>query len=294
MFQPNPGSARPRWRLALPFAALAALLCASEASAQRALLTHAAGPVKLIRKTRVYDARAGAGLYAGDVVGTDGDGAQFELPGGALVALGAGTTIVIDAAGAPASLTLLRGWVKVKAAAGPGTLGVAAGALAASPADSAILHAEGDATEAFAESGAVTIAAIDKPQQAAPFTLGRERYLAYRPGQTLQALPGAPPSFVAAMPRAYFDPLIALAARAQPTEPVARREVDAADIAAWNDAPAPVRERLAQRFAPRLADPAFRAAATTLLAKQPEWRPALRDAAAPPRKKPATLPNHLF
>jgi hypothetical protein len=291
MFQFRKGSAPLRWRLALPFAILASLLCVSEASAQRAVLSHAMAPVKLIRKTRMFDARAGTTLYAGDLVGTENDSAQFELPSGTLVALGAGTTVMIDMGVAKTTLTLLRGWIKVKRAPRSGTLSVTAGALTASPLDSCILHVSGDLTEAFAESGAMAVAPMDKAQ-GSPFALAHEQYVAYRPAHPSHALPGAPQSFVTTMPHAYFDPLIALAARVKPAEPALRREVDVTDIAAWNDVPAAVREKLAQQFAPRLSDPAFRAAATTVLGKQPEWRQFLRDAT--PRRKPAAMMNHLF
>lgn len=280
MSQTHTGSVLPWGRLAPPFLVIAALLSGPvRAGEQGIVLTHAPAPLKLIRKTQVYDARAGASLYAGDVIVTGADSVQVELSGNAVLALGPATSVVIDNDTAPA-FTLLQGWIKLQrgasgASAGGASAGapaVTAGILAASPTDSAILHVAGDRTEAFVETGTMALVAIDKPRTGAPFMLGREQYLAYRPAGTLEPVARAPQAFLAGMPRDYFDPLVALAARVKPTTPDLRREVDASDSTAWNDAAAPLREKLTQRFAPH---------------------PAQRDV-APPRKKSVTLPNHLF
>lgn len=274
----------------LPPVLLAALLSlAAPAFAQRATLTHAESPAQLIRKTAVYEAPAGTALHPGDLLGTGARGVQLEWPAGVLVALGPDSLLLVDDAAAFPAVTLVRGWAKVTA----GRLNVAAGALAVGVAGSGILHVAGDTAELFVERGSFAASLPDRSAPGAPVQVGREQYAAVRGPGGLQAVARPPRSFVDAMPRGFFDPLVAVGARVKPAEPVLLREAGAADVARWNDAAAPVRRQLATRFAPRLADPAFRAAAATALAPQPEWRQALKDASAP-RKRANTLPNTLF
>lgn len=291
MLQSNQCGWRPRPRTrALPLVLLAALLCAAgPALAQRARLTHADVPAKLIRKTAVYDAPAGAALHPGDLLGTGAGTVQLEWPAGVLLALGPDSILMVDDAAAFPAVTLVRGWLKVSA----GRLNVAAGPLAVGVAGSGILHVAAGSAELFVEQGSFGAAPADRSPPAAPLQVGREQYAAFQPAQGLQPAGRAPRAFVAAMPRGFFDPLVAVGARVKPAGPVLLREANAADVAQWNDAAPPVRRQLAIRFAPRLADPAFRAAASTTLAAQPEWRQALKDA-APARKRAATLPNTLF
>jgi hypothetical protein len=289
-----PGSWPARlYRFVLP-ALLALLACALPAHAQRALLTHADAPATLIRKTTLFDAPAGTTLNPGDVIGTGTGAAQFELAGGVLVALGPDSRVLLGNAGAAPLLTLLRGWVKVQATGAASGLSLNAGTLGVvvPGGGSSILHADAGQAEVFAETGTLALAATDKAPPGPPFTLGYEQYLVYRPSQKLAA-GRAPRAFVTAMPRGFFDRMVAVAARVKPAQPVARREVQATDIALWNDAPAPLRKTLAARFAPRLSDPAFRAEAVALLGAQPEWREALQDGVAP-RKKTRTVLNYLF
>lgn len=272
---------------------LAALLpLAVPALAQRALLTHAEQPAKLLRKTAVYDAPAGVALHPGDLLVSGARGVQIEWPQGVLVALGPASTLLVDDAAAFPAVTLLRGWIKVAGGGRnvAGKLTVAAGALTVNAAGSGVVHVAADRTELFVEQGTLAVAAAGK---GAPVDVGREQYVVHRAGQGLQPESRPARLFVSEMPRPFFDPLVSVAARAQPAEPILLREASAADVAQWNDVAAPLRKQLAARFAGRLADPAFRAEAENLLADQPEWRQAIKQNALT-RKRPDTYTNHLF
>lgn len=278
----------------LPLVLLTALMTALlsvalPASAQRARLTHAEAPAQLIRKTAVYDAPAGTALHPGDLIGTGPRSVQLEWPAGVLLALGPDSLLLVDDAAAFPAVTLVRGWAKVTA----GRLNVAAGPLSVAAAGSGILHVAADTAELFVEQGSFAAAVPDRPAPGGPVQVGREHYAVFPAPQGLQPAGRPPRPFVAAMPRGFFDPLVAVGARVKPAEPVLLREANAADVARWNDAAASVRRQLATRFAPRLADPTFRAAAASALAQQPEWRQALKDASAP-RKRSNTLPSTLF
>lgn len=289
--------ARPRRRrLAAPALLLcAALACAAPAFAQLARLTHADVAAKLIRKTTVYDVPVGTALLSGDLVSSSTGNVQLEWPGGVLVALGPDSSILVDNAATAPALTLLRGWIKVKAGgSGPdGKLALVAGPLVIGTAGSGILHVGPDRAELFVEQGTMAVSASDPAQRATPLVVGREQYAARVAGQDVQTAPRAPRPFVGALPRGFFDPLVGVAARVAPAAPVALREVDPADVAAWSDVPAPLRAQLAARFAPRLADPVFRAGALKLLGSRPEWQATLQSDTAP-RKPQTTFSNHLF
>lgn len=282
--------ARPASRAALLFAAL--LACAGAAQAQQARLTHADAPAGLIRKTTVYEAQPGTTLYAGDIVSADSGNVQLEWPGGVLVSLGPGSRVLVDNAAAAPALTLLGGWIKL-AAGGSGYAGkltLAAGPLAVGTAGNGILRLQPDQVELFVESGTMAVSATDKTQPAAPRVVGREQYAIRGPGQAWQIAPRAPRAFVGAMPRGFYDPLVAVAARVKPASPRLVREVTPADVAALSDVPGPLRLEFAARFAVRMNDPAFRAGAAQLLASRPPARPA----PAPARKPPYNPSNSLF
>jgi hypothetical protein len=269
---------------------LAALLAPTlPALAQRALLSHAEQPAKLIRKTTVYDAPAGAGLQPGDIVESGARGLQIEWPNGALVALGPSSSVQLDSAAGAPSVNLLRGWIKVAASKPASKLTAAAGPLdVRSDGGSGILHLAADMTELFVEQG--TLSATDKDKAATPpLTINREQYALRRGVLPLQLMPRAPKLFVSAMPRVFFDPLVAVAKRAKQADAVALREVEAKDVADWNDVPAILNKRLVAQFAPRLVDPAFAKDAETLLGNNTDWRQALQGA-----KKRNIITNFLF
>lgn len=279
--------------------ALLALLAAAPCAQAQLLITHADQPARLLRKTTLHQASAGVPLQTGDIVESGAAGVQIEVPQGARLALGPGSSVHIDQGGATPSFTLLRGWLKLALDKGaPGATTVSAGALQVLARDgAAIVHADAGLAELYAESGSVSLKDLEQEKTdkgAAPrMPLNREQYALRPDGQPLAVEPRAPKRFVAAMPRAFFDPLIAVVARVrQPAAPRVLREASADDLAGWNAAPAALRKRLAARFSPRLADPEFRAAADGTLAADPDWQQAI--AAQERKPKPAAVSNSLF
>ncbi len=290
------------WTLTLP------------ALAQRALLSHAEQPAKLIRKTTVYDAPAGTTLQAGDILEAGPRGLQIEWPNGAMMALGPASSVRLNpvgdpaagspAAGSPAArspaarsptVSLLRGWIKL-ATSQPAVsqLSAIAGVLEVRTNNgSGILRLTSDKTELFVERGTLEVFDQTKGGSAAPaLPVTREQY-ALRPRVLALQVAARPPRlFVAQMPREFFDPLVPVARRAPPAQPSALREVDAKDLGDWNDVAALLNKRLVAQFAARLADPAFARDATTLLASNPDWRLALQKQSGV--KKRATITTYWY
>lgn len=272
---------------------LAALLAAAPpALAQRALLSHAEQPAKLIRKTTVYDAPAGASLQPGDIVESGLRGLQIEWPNGALMALGPSSSVRLEAAAGAPTVNLLRGWLKIAAGKPASQVSAAAGPLEVRTSNgSGILHLDSDKTELFVERG--TLSATEKDKNGAAVPVNGEQYALRRGALALQIAGRPPRLFVTGMPRAFFDPLVAVAKRARPAEAAPLREVDAKDLADWNDVPALLSKRLVAQFAARLADPVFARDAETVLANNPEWRQAVQQNASA-RKRATTPSNSLF
>lgn len=275
---------------------LALLAAAPWVQAQSQLLiTHADQPARLLRKTTLHQAPAGVALQTGDIVESGPSGVQLEVPQGALLALGPDSSIHIDQGGATPSVSLLRGWLKLsvdKGAPGPST--VNAGALQVLARDGAVIvHAEAGRAELYADSGSVSLKDTEEKGAALRMPLNREQYAQRPDGQALAVEARAPKRFVGAMPRAFFDPLIAVVARVRQTAtPRALREAAPEDLAGWIAAPPSLRKRLAARFSPRLADPDFRSAADGALAADPDWQQAISTHER--KARPAAVSNSLF
>ena len=281
---------------ALRLLLLAALLAPmAPALAQRALLSFSEQPAKLIRKTTVYDAPAGVRLQTGDIIESGARGLQVEWPGDALIALGPSSSVQLGDTGGAPTVNLLRGWLKIaadKRAARPltaraGTLEVRVGSEGAS----GLLHLTPDQIELFVEHG--TLSATDKEKAGAAMPVSREQYAQRRAGLALRVVERAPQRFIAEMPRAFFDPLVAIAGRAKPAEVKALREAGARDLAEWTNLPPIVSKQLVAQFSTRLADPVFAKDAETMLLANPDWRAAVQQAGKAKRSL-NTISNSLF
>ena len=288
---------RQQWDTATGVFALVAavlLLPAAPSLAQNALISHAEQPSRLIRKSIVHRAPAGVRLQVGDVVESSSTPVQLEWPNGARLALGPVSSILVGDAGGTPSVSLLRGWAKFATTApGGGQLALDAGQLDLQAAGaSGIVHLAADKTELFVETGLVPATESGKgPVRVVK--VGREHY-AVQPavGNVTVAL-RAPRLFVESMPRAFLDPLVAVAARTRAAMPTPQRPIAAADVAAWRDAGIPLRTRMAKQFSARLSDPAFRNDMEDMLDDHPEWRDLLRRQRAAAGR--ANTPfNHLF
>lgn len=226
----------PNFRPSLPPVLLCALLTlALPARAQRAVLSHAETPAKLIRKTTVYDAPAGASLLPGDIIEAGQRGLQIEWSNGALMALGPASSVQLDSSAGTPTVSLLHGWAKLAALKPANSqLSATAGQLAIrADQGSTILHLAADKSELFVEQGNLPVTETDRNGIDGPQTVGREQYAIRRGAQALQVMPRAPKLFVSEMPRAFFDPLLAVSDRIRPAELVQVREANVNDDPDW-------------------------------------------------------------
>jgi hypothetical protein len=258
---------------------LLALWATAACAVERGIYTVVDGDVRVLRKTTWYRLEAGARAESGDVIDA-GERAQAQLElahGGTLSIVG---PALVQAAELPsddgksaaaAELTLLRGWFKASnAKAPPLRLALPSSALRVAEAI-AVVHCDAAHSEFFVESGRVTLTT--------PAARGREVAREAREGEfwdrtgdrAFETDDHPPPAFIAAMPRALRDRLPSLASRfeAAPGPLTAGREVTFAEAEPWLTGA--TRKAFARRFAPRLADPAFRASAAAARPPVPEW-----------------------
>ncbi|NYE60053.1 hypothetical protein FHW58_001205 [Duganella sp. 1224] len=213
----------------------ALLMLALPAQAQRALLSHAETSAKLIRKNTVYDAPPGASLLPGDIVAAGQRGLQIEWSNGALMALGPDSSVVLENNPGTPAVSLLRGWFKLAAVKPANSqLSATAGQLSLrADQGSVIVHVAPDKSELFVEQGKLPLTETDRGAIDGPQTVGREQYALRRGTQALQVMPRAPKLFIGEMPRAFFDPLVAIGNRVRPAELAPVREANAADDPDW-------------------------------------------------------------
>ena len=259
------------------------------------MLALADKPVRIIRGAQLFQGVNGTLLLKDDMIETGAGGAQVELGGGDIVALGPQTRLYLvglgqDGKGA-ADLALLQGWVKVRPGSGKGAqlassalqVGVASGA--------AIVHSEGGRDELFADEGEQLAARLDdKGKPGAPVKVPSESYAYVDAGKPLALLPRPAKTFLAAMPPPFRDRLApgpALGKAAN--QPAAReRDVAFADVEDWLRSSLAVRKTFVARFRPRLKDPDFRKALDQALGQGTEWQPVLHP---PPPRPPVPRPR---
>ena len=271
---------------------LLALWATAACAVERGIYTVVDGDVRVLRKTTWYRLEAGARAESGDVIDA-GERAQAQLElahGGTLSIMGPALVLAAelpsdDAKPAAAELTLLRGWFKASNApkAPPLRLALPSSALRMA-AGIAVVHCDAAHSEFFVESGSVTLTT--------PAARGREVAREAREGEfwhrsgdrAFEADDHPPPAFIDAMPRALRDKLPSLASRfaAAPGSLTAGREVTFAEAEPWLTGT--TRKAFARRFAPRLADPAFRAAAAAARPPVPEWDRTLHPERYRPRE----------
>lgn len=262
------------------------------------MLALAEKPVRIIRGGQLFQGVNGTLLLKDDIVETAAGGAQVELGGGTIVALGPQTRLYLVALGqdgkGPADVALLQGWVKVRAGSGKGAqlassalqVGVAQGA--------AIVHSEGGRDELFADEGEqLAVRLDDKGKPGAPVKVPSESYAYADAGKPLALLPRPVKTFVAAMPPAFRDrlapgPALGKAAR-QP--PARERDVAFSDVEDWLRSSLTVRKTFVARFRPRLKDPDFRKALDQALGQGTEWQPVLHPP-PPPVSRPRPVSQY--
>ena len=273
---------------------LLALWATAGGAAERAIYTVVDGDVRVLRKTTWYRLEAGARAESGDVIDAgERAQAQLELAHGATLSI-MGPALVGAAelpsgdgkSAATPELTLLRGWVKASNApkAAPLRLVLPSSALRIAN-GVAVVHCDAAQSGFFVETGSVTLTT--------PAARGREVAREAREGEfwhrtgdrAFESEDHPSPAFIAAMPTALRDRLPSLASRfetAPPPSLSAGREVTYAEAEPW--LAGATRKAFAKRFASRLADPAFRAAAAAARPPVPEWDRTLHPERYRPRE----------
>ena len=235
------------------------------------------GDVRVLRGATWFRLTPGARVLDGDVVDIDEHGqAQLELAEGATLnaqgpaLLHAAAIATADGKPIPiAEIVIARGWLKASAAkARPLRMKMAM--MTVTIADAvAVASCDARRTELFVESGTASVAlnrSKDAPRDA---TAGE--FVSRADERAPIVVNRAPAAFLAAMPRAFRDPLPVLAGHfaVAPEALVKGREISLAEADPW--LAGANRKSFVKRFTPRLADPAFRAAVAAHSSAYPEW-----------------------
>lgn len=267
-----------RLRVGLPHCwVLALLACPLVAGAAdpQPTLTLLEGPAGLVRGVTRYALAEGVRMQSGDIVEVGDKGlAEIEFPDGAAISLGSGTRMLAvsmprgkTAAG---DLYVMAGALKVAGVSKAARLRISTPAFTLQPVEGAfVMIVGGGEGSVFVESGSARL-------DAAP-ALKSGEFFARKAGQKGGVAPRPSKEFMAAMPKAFFDPLPSRMARYREREVQPRRieDVSYADVEAWLKAPPAIRRPLLARFEPRAQDSAFRAGLEANLRFHPEWDPIL-------------------
>ena len=261
-------------------ALLAACALAAAAAPRAPLVTMLDGDATLLRDGARFALAEGVRLQAGDLLATGPRTRllRVEFPGGVGVAFGPDSRAMLTpdlGDDMRAGVYLLSGWVKLAAPSG------VSGAIRSRVADSdttagtLILSVQGDAAQAFAESGPSRVQprAPDAPAQ--PLKSG-EMLTVAAGGAKPTLAKGASPAFVQAMPRPFMDSLPSRFA-AFPSDVPPRRlgDMSYADAQPWIDAEAPLRRVFAERWRRLATEPEFHSGLVGGLKAHPEWTPIL-------------------
>jgi hypothetical protein len=129
----------------------------------------------------------------------------------------------------------------------------------------------------FVETGSVTA-----ERGGTRVAVGPGEFLTWRAGAAPAVVPRPPSPFVAAMPRAFLDPLPSLRDRFQrDTPPAAPSAFSYADVEAWLDSVPAVRRVLVTQWRAKAKEPAFRKALEAHLDRHPEWQRVLSPPTVP-------------
>jgi hypothetical protein len=265
-----------RWALAL----LACPLAASAADAT-VTVTLLEGPATLIRGVTRYALAEGVRLQPGDILEVSEKGlAEMEFADGVALALGPKTRVlalsVPHGKPAPGEFYATQGTLKLAGLKQGARFRLLTPVFVLQPVEGTVVLALGNTEgSVFVETGEARLAGRSA-RGAAPMRLKSGDF--YTAGENKGGVAGRPsPAFIAALPKAFLDPLPSRLARykdrqaqPRPLEPVKYAEVET-----WLKAPPEIRRPMPARFHSRAADPAFRAALVENLKFHPEWDPIL-------------------
>jgi hypothetical protein len=215
-------------------------------------------------------------FVSGTVVGLGPDSRLFVLsyPNGA------------STPGNAAELVLLSGWPKGEGSPKSAFYRFDTPFLGAITKDgTVVLHASGESSEIFVESGTATIAQLTSAGNTSESSAGKagQFFVRLREKKVVRAdQPSG--NFVNSLPIPFRDTLPSRLSRftGKPAEPKRQHEVSYSDIRAWLVMAPRWRKNLVSRFQLRLKDDAFRQEIEAHLDDHPEW-----DAALNPEKDSA-------
>jgi hypothetical protein len=260
------------------------------------IVTVVDGKPKVLRGTTWYKLIEGGAVRDGDVVDAP-ENSQFELEmvdGGAVSIVGPGALYAVSMSPRVAKTPALgeffvtRGWLKFTTKPTTTRLRIraTAGTIATSNA-TAVANVTPETMEVFVESGLAKVSEPGKLLPEGPAGDVKDGGFASRaPGKPFVVTGRASTQFVAALPRDFMDPLPMRASKykAGALELSPDREATYADAQPWLSGP--YRAAFVKRFEPKLADPAFRAAAAANSKATPEW--AVVQPTAVPMPAPTT------
>jgi hypothetical protein len=270
---------------------LALLFPVSLIGQQIGTVTLKEGDMRLIRGTTVMQGVEGMRLNRGDILELGNPGlAQLEFVSGTVVGLGPDSRLFLlsypNGASTPsnaAELVLLSGWLKGEGSPKSAFYRFDTPSLGAITKDgTVVLHASGESSEIFVESGTATIAQLTSAGNTSESSAGKagQFFVRLREKKVVRAdQPSG--NFVNSLPIPFRDTLPSRLSRftGKPAEPKRQHEVSYSDIRAWLVMAPRWRKNLVSRFQPRLKDDAFRQEIEAHLDDHPEW-----DAALNPEK----------
>lgn len=217
-------------------------------------ISFAEQPVRLFRERAFYLAGRGVQLKDGDVIESGVSGIQLAA-GSATIALGPASRVAFRLGARAFELILLDGWLKIDAS-GP-VLVSAAGLRLNAAGSSVIVHAGAEKIELFVETGAPSVDHIEGGKVLRHTALAREQYAVRAAREPLKSLPRPPKDFLAAMPPAFADLLVAVALKGPPPLPKLERQATFADVAPWFATEPALRQLIQRRYASRKPSPSF-------------------------------------
>ena len=243
------------------------------------------GSLQVIRGTTVFQGVEGMNVKPGDIIeSSEGAFVQLEFVGGAVVALGPSSRLYIlpQAAGGSSvamDMVVLNGWLKHEAAADKESYRYRTHELAVTTNAGTVVFRSGpNACDIFVESGSASIAEVSQNGNSGPTVPAKMgQFFSRLKGAGVTNLERPSTSFLDSMPKQFRDTLPPRQARLpeKSVEPKAEHPVSYAEIEHWLMAPSAWRRGLAERFAPRLADPGFRKQIELHVRDLPDWGPVL-------------------
>ena len=246
------------------------------------------GKPRLLRGTAWFTLVEGVRIRDSDVIDVP-EKAQLQLEltdGGALSLIGPGALYSVsatpgDAKARPlAEFWVTKGWLKLDTKPTATRLRTRTGMGSVLTTDAAaVIRLTSDTLDVFVETGSAKVIEPGKSDSAGVEVRGGA-FVSRAAGKPFIPAERAPSTFVGALPRDFMDALPLRASRfATSREPVPEREASYAEVQSWLTGP--YRVAFMKRFEPKLADPAFKAAAEANSKATPEWATVAKPAPGP-------------